>query len=180
MFSKRVDPRRRITFLLLGILLLFSLQACAGPNSNPAATTIDALLLSPADFPGAGLREAQRLGQRETRDGGQTTQVALESDRARINQVIVAFPSEESARTAFQTIRQDRAQEQLKIIPDAPIFGQESVVLAGKQGGQDAYSTAFRQERLLVRINVIPAREIAELLPYARKAEDKARQARLR
>ena len=180
LFSRRAHPGWSTAFLSLGVGLLLLLQACAGPAPNPSAASIDALLLSPVDFPQAGLREMQRLGQRETRDGGQTTQVSLQSDRIRLFQVVVAFPSEDAARKAFETIRQERAQEQLKIIPDAPTLGQESVVLAGKQGDQDAVSIAFRHEQLLVRINLMPAREIAELLPYARKAEEKVRQARSR
>src|SRR3972149_4248064 len=157
MMSQRYVPLAIPSALGIGLVLVF--QACAW-FSPEAVTSLDALLLSPVDFANTDLREMQRLGQRETRDGGQTAQVALQNDRSQVYQSVVAFPSENAARKAFETLRQERPQDQWKILSDAPTFAQESVVLLGKQGDQEANSVAFRQKQLLVRLNVIPGRQI--------------------
>ncbi|MBI2321835.1 MAG: hypothetical protein HYU88_07025 [Chloroflexi bacterium] len=175
--------RRRYVLRLglagLGLALIPALKIGAersGLLSGSAATAANALLLAPADFAGADLREVQRLGQRETRDGGQTAQVLLASGDARVEifQSVAVFPSEGAARAALQAIRQ--AREAGQVVPGAPSFGDESVVLRSTQGTRDSISAVFRQDRALLRITVTGTAEVSAVERYAQKAEEKARQ----
>lgn len=170
---------RRLSLAGLGLALIPALKLGAeasGLLAGSVAAAADALLLAPADFAGADLREVQRLGQRETRDGGQTAQVLLASGDRRVEvfQSVVVFPSEGAARAAFQAIRQ--AREAGQTVPTAPSFADESVVLVGKRGTRDSISTVFRQGRALMRITVTGTAEVSDVESYARKAEEKARQ----
>lgn len=175
--SRLLTRRRGLVALGAGLVpALAGAVAVAGRTSRTVAIEADDVLLVPANFTGANLREMQRLGQRVTRDGSQTAQVVLEDGRVQIFQGVVVFRSEDAARAAFQAISQEGTGERWKVVPTAPALGQESVVLVGKQGDQDAISTVFRQGQVLVRMTVVGSGELPALLPYARKAEEKVKE----
>ena len=169
---------RRAGIVALAAIVAALLYACAGLPSESGTVTADEMLLSATDFTGLDLREAQRLGQRETRDGGLTAQVALENDRIRLFQSVIVFPTEGAARTAFEAIDQTIPGVSGETVPVAPTFGQESLVFVGRQGTSDAVSSVFRQGRILVRLTLTGTGQVSDLLPMASKAEAKAKRRR--
>jgi len=168
---------RRVALALLGVVLLPLAQSSAGATGVAARSIApDDLMLDPSDFPGTSLRVAQRVGQRETRDGGQTAQVILRDDRLEISEGVVVFPSEDASRAALQTLRADEFGAPQVDAAQTPAFGQDSIVRVG-QPGTRTVSAFIRQGPVLVRLTLVGTTTVAEMTPYARKVEEKLRRA---
>ena len=116
------------------------------------------------------------MGQRETRDGGQTAQVTLRDDRLEISQGVVVFPSEDASRAAIEKLRPDGYGPTRVEGSQTPAFGQDSIVRVG-QPGTRTVSAFIRQGPVLVRLTLVGTTTVAEMTPYARKVEEKLRRA---
>lgn len=171
------DKRRYLGLAALAALLVSLTQSSAAAPVSPAISA-NALLLAPGDFPTLGLRETQRLGEHETRDGGQAAQIALDDGRMVIYQSVVVFPTADAARASFQAARQAGEDPPWRAATGAPVLGAESMTLVRPGVERPALTTYFRIDRVLVRLTVIGTDDLAMLARLAGVAQEKVPRAR--
>lgn len=172
-----MDGQPKVSRRALGLAALVAVPAIAAARDTGAPATGAAnlvrMLLSPLDFPAAGLKVAQHLGERETNDGGRTAQVVLEDGRIKLFHSVVVFPSDRAAQSAFAALRQFEGGTALEVVPAPVRYGDESVVLRGPQGRPDSVSLALRRGRTLSKLTLQGTGDPEELTGYVRKVEEK-------
>ncbi len=151
-------PSRLLAILCLSLALLLS--ACGSEISSAPRE----LLLSPEDFPSAGVSEI--AASEEQSLDGPSAQVELQGGDFRVLQSLILFESREQALTALDGIRADLASR-----GEADPGGPEASGVFEHPLGEEAASLFFIENRGLVRLTVTGPdrqRQLAKLVTAAR------------
>lgn len=131
------------------------------------------LLLAPQDFPDMGLKEVQRPEPRETRNGGHAAQAVLERNSFRLYHSVVVFPNEGAAQQAMEALRYGEAEQLGEPAAHASRYGNDSLILSGHQGAEEAVSVVFRRGHIFERLTLTGTEHIVYVGRYAQRADEK-------
>ncbi|MFQ5860330.1 MAG: hypothetical protein ACE5IG_02115 [Dehalococcoidia bacterium] len=149
--------------LSLGLLL----AACASPPDAAA------LLLTPEDFPGRDLAVEHRRANPSSA-GASSAETELTGPGFTLFHSVVLFGSAQEAQEAISRVQENQESLGLTAV-EAPAVGEESVVLAGQQGGRDSVSILFRRGAAFVRLTLVGSDSVTEMIGYAGRAHAKLR-----